>query len=136
MAHDGAGDNSLRAWDEWLATRRQVFEKLSRDLGRPTGDLIMNTAETGRSVKEDKLVLEYTNIETNFDKYRGNPAFWNLPLALPDKCGRGYFAVETKQQQNIVPSVDYVGLSDCIKEEKNLLPYTRCLHLIHIHSII
>lgn len=104
---------------EKLAQKRQCF----------AGDLLMNSGDNYRSIVEEKQVLEYRKINTNFDKYRGNPDFWKLPVSLknlePPFKSSEYFAVKSRPEKNQIPEVTHVGVPSRIMEEKDLLPRTR-----------
>ncbi|KAG5898312.1 hypothetical protein JTB14_023001 [Gonioctena quinquepunctata] len=151
--------SSLKNWEKWLEERRRVHSKLSQALNKPAGELLMNINEEKRQVQEEKLLYTHTRINTYFEKYRGNPEFWELPVGLKNKCGCKnpihftvktkeeknvpvglknkcgcknpiYFTVKTKEEKNEIPSLEYVGTPDLILEEKNVLPRTRNLYEI------
>ncbi|XP_050308530.1 MYCBP-associated protein-like [Anthonomus grandis grandis] len=119
----------LLNWEIWMYRRRQMHNYLTRKLRRPPGDLLMNSGDTYRSVREEKLLLGYTKIETHFDKYRGNPEFWMLPVSLksqvPPYKGSEYFKVKSYEERNEVPDITYVGVPDVLMDEKDIVPRTR-----------
>lgn len=120
--------NHLENWEKWIERRKIIHARLTQKLGRLPGELIMNSFEEYRKIKEEKCQFEYTRVNTYFDKYRGNPEWWKLPYGLPDKLGYGdpiYFAVKTKEEKNEIPHVDFVGIHEHILDEKNVLPRTR-----------
>lgn len=122
----------LKNWQKWITERKQIHERLTKSLDRSAGDLLMNLDEEYRRIQEERLLFEYCQINTNFDKYRGNPAFWKVPVGLTDKCDRSlnptYFANMTKVEQNEIPLIEYVATPNYVKNEKNLLPCNRHLY--------
>lgn len=119
----------LQHWERWLDRRKKMHEKLFKKLRRHPASLLMNSGDCYRSIQEEKSILEYTKIETHFDRYRGNPEFWTLPCALKEKSPpykfSEYFAVKSKAEKNQVPELEYVGVPDYIYNEKDVAPRTR-----------
>lgn len=124
-----AGQKYLKNWEKWVVKRKQVHEHLSKSLNRPAGDLLMNLDEDYRKIQEERLMFGYCKINTYFDKYRGNPAFWKVPVGLAEKSGQPrnpiYFANMTKIEQNEVPIIKHVTTPNYIKTEKNISPSGR-----------
>lgn len=122
----------LKNWERWLEERKKVHKNISKAVGRPPGSLVMNIGEDYRTLQEEKSILENLKIVTTFDKYRGNPEFWEIPYTLPTiypKCPKleesRYFCIKTKPQKNEVPEIDYIATPEIILEEKNIFPRTR-----------
>lgn len=125
----GLNHKHLKNWQKWIVERKHVHERLTNSLDRCAGDLLMNLDEEYRRIQEERLLFEYCKINTNFDKYRGNPAFWKVPVGLTDKFDRSldptYFVSMTKVEQNEIPLIEYVTTPNHIKNEKNILPCNR-----------
>jgi hypothetical protein len=123
-------DLRLRNWSTWLAEWNRVQGKAAEKRQEKPGQVAINFSEGVSNVNAEKAVLRYARIPTKFDKYRGNPDFWKLPTALPHKCKCGcfqrtYFTVKTKEESNVVPTVELVGIPDYIRHEKNILEEAR-----------
>ncbi|XP_044761479.1 uncharacterized protein LOC123318800 [Coccinella septempunctata] len=130
ICHQKDEKKALANYSTWLQERHAVHNKLSRKLKRQSGELLMNVGEESNQVKEEKKALEYTRIPQTFDKYRGNPEWWEFPPGLHDKCSCSrqevtYFYQKTKEQRNEIPEIEKVGLPGFIKNEKMLYPRTR-----------
>lgn len=118
-------DKRLYNWKQWMKRRKQIHQKLGKQLERYPGNLVMNSAEEFRFVKEEKLALEYTKIPEP-DVQRGCPSFWKLPFSLKNRCGgETYFSVQTKEERCEIPIIEHVGLPHHVLEEKDVLPRTR-----------
>ncbi|XP_030747569.1 uncharacterized protein LOC115876033 [Sitophilus oryzae] len=120
----------LKNWEVWMQRRKRVHARLKK-LGRQSGNMLMNVGDEFRNVREEKLLLDATKIETQFDKYRGNPTFWTMPVCLKDKnppygCTE-LFAVKSKEERNEVGEIEKVGVPKMILQEKGILPRTRNL---------
>ncbi|CAG9819804.1 unnamed protein product [Phaedon cochleariae] len=124
--------NPLENWEKWLRDRRETQEILKRKTGRSQGELLMNLGEELRKIQEEKLILTYSQINTNFDRFRGNPEFWKLPVGLANECPNVrdpiYFTIKSKEEKNEIPQVEYIGIPNKILDEKNVLPRTRNIY--------
>lgn len=124
----------LKNWELWMRRRKQIHCILGEKLGCHPTDLLMNSADTYRNIKEQKLILEYSKIVNHFDKYRGNPNFWKLPLSLknrkPPYGGTDYFITEFKEEKNEIPEIQFIGVPDFILNEKDILPRTRYVNAL------
>lgn len=122
-------DRRLQRWEDLMRTRKQVHAALGGDLGRDPGELLMNASEELRSVREEKMVLEYSRIADPPDKQRGCPGFWTLPEELTNKFDnseRSYcFVQKSHEEKCLVPTIPLVGVPNRILEEKDVLPRTR-----------
>lgn len=119
-------DHRLHNWKKWIKKRKVTQNFLGKLLNRNSGELLMNSSEDYKHVvKEEKIVLDYTNI-VEPDAQRGCPSFWELPEALSEPCQKPpkYFSVKTKEQNCITPIIEYVKIPDSIKLEKDI-PQTR-----------
>lgn len=121
-------DRRLQNWDDLMRTRQTLHGVLGENLDRRPGELLMNAAEEHRGVREEKSILEYTQIPAP-DKFRGCPGFWNLPEELTDKSKkrrRTYTALQLSNEQKCaVPLVERVGVPNRVLEEKDVLPRSR-----------
>ncbi|CAG9764273.1 unnamed protein product [Ceutorhynchus assimilis] len=128
----------LKNWRLWLKRRQQMHQKLTTKLGCLPGELLMNSAENCRRVKEEQLVLRYTQIEDNFDKYRGDPIFWKLPPCfkshVPPFKDTEYFLTRFKEEKNEIPELEYIGVPSAIMDEKDIRPRTRHLRSLWTES--
>lgn len=124
-----SGGNCLKNWQKWLREREILQNYLGRCLDRQPSDLVMNLNEEWRMVNEEKTLIDYTEIQTEFDYYRGNPSFWKLPFELfnkNDPCGRSYlFGPESLKEKGIIPMLERVGVPTKILQEKHVYPRTR-----------
>ncbi|CAH1992377.1 unnamed protein product [Acanthoscelides obtectus] len=132
---DGAGNyqgNNLRHWEAWLEKRKQIHSVLGKKLNKEPGELLMNLGEECHKIKEERELIEYANINTYYDKYRGNPEFWKLPFGIKERCPPSrdpiMFSKKKKQDMNQIPDIEYFGTPDPILEEKSLLPRSRTLY--------
>lgn len=122
--------NHLKNWEEWRAKRKKLFCKLYRKTGRKPGELVLNYGEEFRKVQEERTRMEYARINTNFDKYRGNPEFWLLPTKLKDKGYEDpqYFAFQTSPEKNIIPPVVRIATPEYFMRRKKIFPLLRSIY--------
>lgn len=111
-------DPCLQNWQKWIKERQNVHRVLEQNVHRKPNQLLMNAFDDEKSIKEEKLVLEYTNIPEP-DQQRGCPAFWKVAPSLTEACGAPkYFAIPAKSDACSIPEIDYVKCPDVIKTEK------------------
>ncbi|KAK9687080.1 MYCBP-associated protein family [Popillia japonica] len=114
-------DPRLSNWEKWMKKRKESTLKIAKALDRHTEQLLCNYSEDLRTIKEEKEVLENTKIIYPHDRYRGNPSFWSLPLALHSKpCQPDYFSVMTSAQKCEIPTMEYVFVPTEIRNEKSV----------------
>lgn len=121
----------LKNWEEWRKKRNRLYYRLYRQFCRKPGELIMNYGEECRKIQEERTLFEYAKINTNFDKYRGNPEFWTLPSKLSQKGGTNdnqYFSIKTHTEQNIIPSIEYIDTPKLMLKEKRIYPLVRNIY--------
>uniref|UniRef100_A0A6P7FZG0 Uncharacterized protein LOC114334328 isoform X2 n=1 Tax=Diabrotica virgifera virgifera TaxID=50390 RepID=A0A6P7FZG0_DIAVI len=122
--------------EKWEKIRAETNKMLAERLNREPGDLLMNVAEDYRTVHQEQIFFENMHINVNFDKYRGNPAFFNLPPSLKEHCKLQcrnrclcenpiYFYVPTSAQKNEIPKMKLIPTSEPAPDDKNILPKTR-----------
>ncbi|XP_071057122.1 MYCBP-associated protein [Onthophagus taurus] len=118
-------DRRLANWKKLLNDRKKLCNRLSKKLSRHHCDLLTNygDGESLNKIKREKLVLGYATIPFPHDKYRGNPSFFQIPVALSRKHENDpdYFAFRTKPEENLIPEVEYVGVPTCIQTEKKMI---------------
>ncbi|RZC33962.1 MYCBP-associated protein [Asbolus verrucosus] len=119
-------DTRLKNWSAWLKKWKNIEGRISEKIEKSPEQLLMRYADSVNNVNEEKLMLQYAKIPTEFDKYRGNPDFWKLPLSLPrryEHCSQepDYFAVRTEEERNIAPILELTGTPEYIQNEKNIL---------------
>lgn len=115
-------DPRLTNWEKWMQERQRVNRAAAKKSQRHTEELLMNYAEDLRAINEEKAVFENAKIIYPHDRYRGNPAFWRLPVALQHKpCRPDYFSVMTSAQKCEVPRMEYVHVPYVVREEKGTL---------------
>ncbi|KAL3280231.1 hypothetical protein HHI36_017726 [Cryptolaemus montrouzieri] len=138
QCHQKNDKNALENYNAWLRERYEVNHKLQQKLMREPGDLLMNLSDEFNKIKEEKAALEYTRIPQHFDKYRGNPEWWEFPPGLHEKCRCGkemmYFYQKTKVQKNEIPEIEKIGLPMYIKYEKMLIPRGRNVYKMWVDS--
>lgn len=76
-------DERLQTWTRWMRSRQWSMERLRR--GRPTEDMVTNSANSCSTLREDKALMESARRLVRPDKFRGHPSFWELPLQLSNK---------------------------------------------------
>ncbi|XP_072383970.1 uncharacterized protein [Diabrotica undecimpunctata] len=122
--------------EKWEKIRVETTKMLAERLNREPGDLLMNVAEEYRQVRQEQILFENMQINVDFDKYRGNPAFFNLPPSFKEHCKLQcqkkclcqnpiYFSVPTNAQKNEIPKMKFARTSERASDEKNILPKTR-----------
>lgn len=129
--------SALANYTTWLNQRHTVHHKLGVKLKRQSGELVMNVGDESNQVVEEKKALEYARIPQKFDKYRGNPEWWEFPPGLHDKCCYRrdkvtYFYKKTQVQKNEIPKIEKVGVPGLIKNEKMLFPRTRSVDIFNL----
>nr|CAD7405954.1 unnamed protein product [Timema cristinae] len=75
-------DKRLKNWRSWVEDRRMQHDNLCSKLSRSPADLLMNTTEDTRLLREEKEVMEYSRILGPPDPFRGGPDFWKTPETL------------------------------------------------------
>lgn len=120
----------LKNWERWLEEWEKMQKKVAEKLKTLPSNLLLNYSTKITYVNQEKLLLD-AKIPTDFDKYRGNPSWYNVPEALPlrNKCNIAepvYFMVETKRQKLEAPTLECLGLPNYIVQtEKNIIHETR-----------
>nr|CAD7577263.1 unnamed protein product [Timema californicum] len=97
---------------------------LDRQLSRSPADLLMNSTEDTRLLREEKEVMEYSRVLGPPDPFRGGPDFWKTPETLKtracDDLGVTYPLQMTKVDRGIVPTMKYVDVPTALRREKEV----------------
>lgn len=123
--------NPLENWEAWVEKRKKQYGRFQKLLGRKPGELVSNYGEDFRKIQEERALLDNAKVNTNFEKYRGNPAFWALPEKLKplnSEDTRQYFAVQTRLEQNVIPPLEYVATPDAMLQEKGIHQLLRSIY--------
>ncbi|CAH2302065.1 Hypothetical predicted protein [Pelobates cultripes] len=110
-------DLALNNWQRHMTLRKQQQDNLSRQLGKPHGQLIMNTGEEFRKVQEEKQLIyrSIPAVDLNKNHYIGSE-FWNVPEKIGDELS-GLIMTLTQCERGYPLPVIHIGKPKSIMQE-------------------
>ncbi|XP_072259442.1 MYCBP-associated protein isoform X2 [Pyxicephalus adspersus] len=113
-------DNALLNWQHHMTLRKRQLDSLSRRLGKPSEQLVMNVCEDYRRIQEERHIIDrcIPSLE-NGKGYRNGSEFWNVSERIGDELG-GLALTLTQREQGYPSPITYIGKPSRIKQETGL----------------